>query len=105
MKELEHLPDEWYIKDSKAVTKWFIDNVNDDISNVDWDHYFYANNKLLKQNIKDKEAYKYKIYENIKRDYPNAIEITEDQLFNKTTIKKDNNKRLYEILKYIKQNA
>ena len=24
MKEIEHLPNEWYIKDSRAVTKWFI---------------------------------------------------------------------------------
>jgi hypothetical protein len=106
MKEIEHLPDEWYIKDSKAVSQWFKHNINSGISLEGWEHYFYGNNKLLKLDPKIENSYKYKSFEFIKEDYPNAIEITEDQLFNisKTKNKKDN-KRLYEILNYIKQNA
>lgn len=103
MKEIEHLPDEWYIKDSKAVSQWFIKNVNFNIYDDDtYEKYFYINKNDTPYN----ESYKYVTLEEIKSDYFNAIEITEDQLFNipKTKNKKDN-KRLYEILNYIKQNA
>lgn len=102
MKEIEHLPDEWYIKDSKEVTKWFQKNIKPNIYDDDYFNYFYMN----KNELPYSKSYKYMSLSELKYEYSNAIEITEDQLFNipKTKNKKDN-KRLYEILNYIKQNA
>lgn len=97
MKEIEHLPDEWYIKDSKAVTKWFIKTFEKGISQG----WFYDPKDNFYLHVKNNQ-FNWIESPNI----VNAIEITEDQLFNipKTKNKKDN-KRLYEILNYIKQNA
>ena len=103
MKEIEHLPDEWYIKDSKAVTEWFQKNINPDIyDDNEYPKYFYIN----KNELPYSKSYRYIPLSELKYEYPNAIEITEDQLFNiPKTINKKDNKRLYEILNYIKQNA
>jgi len=100
MKEIEHLPDEWYIKDSKAVTEWFQKNISDNINgNINTNKYFFYNNS-------QKKDWFFLYLDDLKQIHPNAIEITEDQLFNiPKTINKKDNKRLYEILNYIKQNA
>lgn len=100
MKEIEHLPDEWYIKDSKEVTEWFQKNIDKNINgNINTNKYFFYTNL-------QKNYWFFSYLDDLKQNHPNAIEITEDQLFNipKTKNKKDN-KRLYEILNYIKQNA
>ena len=104
MKKIEHLPNEWYIKDSKAVTEWFQKNINKNIYDDDtYRKYFYIN----KNNIPYKESYEYDSLYLLKLNHPNAIKITENQLFNipKTKNKKDN-KSLLNILKFIeKENA
>lgn len=103
MKEIKHLPDEWYIKDSAAVTEWFQKNINSRIyDDGKYPNYFYIN----KNELPYSDSYRYETLKQLKYEFPNAIKITENQLFNisKTKNKKDN-KRLYEILNYIKQNA
>ena len=97
MKEIEHLPNEWYIKDSKAVTKWFIKTFEKGVSQG----WFYDPKDDFYLHVKNNQ---FNWIES--PNLVNTIEITEDQLFNipKTKNKKDN-KRLYEILNYIKQNA
>lgn len=97
MKEIEHLPDEWYIKDSEAVTKWFIKTFEKGISQG----WFYNPESDLYLHVKNNQ-FNWIVFPH----FINVIEITENQLFNipKTKNKKDN-KRLYEILNYIKENV